>query len=112
MSIARKTPRSSPASVTRDDVIAGRFPPRHDLLAHCVPKSGLLRLVLLEYDDLAATRRLEIIVTDEPAIDGLVDTRRHAVGALRCRALANALDHNCLGPDRDHHIACRLRDLV
>src|SRR6266567_8284669 len=112
MSIARETPRSYAASVTRNDVIAGRLPPRHDLLTHGVPKSGLLRLVLLECDDLPAARRLEIVVTDESAIDGLVDTRHHAVEALRRRALANALDHDCLGPDRDHYIACRLRNLV
>src|SRR5258705_7012785 len=66
-------------SVTRDNVIARRIPSRNHLLAHGVTQAGALRLILLESNDLLTAFRLQIIMTDEPTIDGLVDPRSHAV---------------------------------
>src|SRR5258708_29455648 len=68
-----------PNSATRDNVIAGRIPSRNHLLAHCVTQAGALRLILLESNDLLTAFRLQIIMTDEAPIDGLVDPRGHAV---------------------------------
>src|SRR6266581_9600992 len=60
------------SSVARNNVIARRVPSRDDLLAHRVTQPGLLRLILLESDDLLTALGLQIIVTDETTIDRLV----------------------------------------
>ena len=69
-------------SVTRNNVIARRIPTRDDLLAHRVTQPGLLRLILLERNDLLTALRLQVIVTDEAAINRLVDPRGYAVGTF------------------------------
>src|SRR6266436_1759937 len=68
--------------VKRNNVIARRVPSRDDFLAHRVTQPGLLRLILLKSNDLLTALRLQVVVTDEAAIDRLVDPRGYAVGAF------------------------------
>src|SRR5882757_5623245 len=91
-------------SAMRNHVIARRIPARDDLLTHRVTQARLLRLILLESNDLLATLRLQVIMTDEAAIDRLLDPSGHAVGTFSGGILPGPLDDDCLGPDRHQHV--------
>src|SRR6266702_4148848 len=100
------------SSVTRNNVIARRIPARDDLLAHRVTQPGLLRLILLERNDLLTALRLQVIVTDEAAIYRLVDPRGYAVGTFGDGILAGLLDDDCFRPYRYQHIRGRRWKLI